>query len=687
MSYRTLLAGLSVLLVSGCLYHAREHTDATVAQLVGHPYDIAPNEPAQAQPQPDTAPTLTKFAPVRDERSQIEPTSKIDVQTTAYMEEAAQLPQATTSKPKLEPKIPPEIPGSEAGPMKLPPVAQEQARQRAIQQLFPPLPPLPTEPAAVAGPEGRPYTLADLQQLAAAHSPELRQSASDVEAARGNLIQARAYPNPTVGWNVTPSNDGSTSAAQGPFVDQLIKTGGKLKLASASAEMDLRNAELALRRARSDLVTRVRNAYYALLVAKETVRVNRALADFTDQIYRLHTGLLEAGSVAAYEPMALRGQTYTARLAHKQAIQTYLYSWKQLVTTLGLRQMPLSQVQGRIDALIPLYEYDKVLGHMLRNHTDVLTARNGLDKARYQLKLQQITPLPDVDVNVGIIQEMALAPKQMTPTATIGLPLFPIWDQNKGNIMAAEGALIRATEEPHRVEDNLTILLATAYMSYKTNVDGLEFYRHHILPDQVRAYRGVLERRQIDSNVAFSDLFGAQQTLAGDVTTYLGILGTLWSSVVSVADLLQTDDLFQLAEPRAIPELPDLEHLTPWPCCHPGVGVSMAAPSVMQPVSQTVPQSTLPALPRPDFQSGAPAATSAGSAVASFAAQNAVASPAPTEVPAANPFGQAPSRADILQLDQPRSLESQTLPSQPRVEQTPAPQPAPSSIEASRPGG
>ncbi|HEV2948768.1 MAG TPA: hypothetical protein VGX70_15445 [Gemmataceae bacterium] len=39
-------------------------------------------------------------------------------------------------------------------------------------------------------------------------------------------------------------------------------------------------------------------------------------------------------------------------------------------------------------------------------------------------------------------------------------------------------------------------------------------------------------------------------------------------SVVSVADLLQTDDLFQLGQPRPLPALPDLEALPAWPCCH-----------------------------------------------------------------------------------------------------------------------
>jgi cobalt-zinc-cadmium efflux system outer membrane protein len=480
--------------------------------------------------------------------------------------QAADKPDQPGEK-RLPPPLPLEMPGSEAKDIKLPPLDQKEARRRAIQQLYPPLPPLPAEPTALPGPAGRPYTLADLQQLAASNSPELRQAAFDVEAARGNWIQARAYPNPTVGWNVQPSNDGSTAAVQGPFIDQTVKFAGKLKLASAAAEMDLRNAELALRRARSDLATRVRNAYYALLVARETVRVNKALAAYTDDIYRLYTGWLEAGQAAAYEPMALRALADTARLAYRQSIQAYIYSWKQLVAVLGLRQLPLTEVSGRIDALIPYFDYDQILAHVLRNHTDVLFAGNGIDKARYNLKLAQITPYPDVDLNVSFLKEYALAPKQFVHTATIGFPL-PVWDQNKGAIIASESALGRASEEPHRVAENLTNTLAAAYMAYKTNLEALEDYRRHILPDQVRAYRGVLERRQIDLGVALADVVGAQQTLAADVTAYLAILSSLWSSVVSVADLLQTDDLFQLAQPRAVPALPDLDQLHAWPCCH-----------------------------------------------------------------------------------------------------------------------
>jgi cobalt-zinc-cadmium efflux system outer membrane protein len=198
----------------------------------------------------------------------------------------------------------------------------------------------------------------------------------------------------------------------------------------------------------------------------------------------------------------------------------------------------------------------------------------------------------------------------MFHTVQVGVPL-PIWDQNKGNIMAAQAALVQATEESHTAEQNLTTTLATAYSGYRTNLAALEYYRKYILPNQVRVYRGIFEARGINPAVALADLVTAQQTLSTNVTTYLTVLGQLWTSVVSVADLLQTDDLFQLGKPHILDPLPDLEKLPALPCCHacglahgapcPHSGIMASAPKTASPpVTQeihTVTPSRLPAVP------------------------------------------------------------------------------------------
>ena len=643
MSTRLLALACVISLAGGCHTPPLQSIDETVAQLASHPFDVAPApapKPAEDQPPragglpdatvpsqevprpkpppggapspfggaPAPAPKPVDNRPPQEgapqgaatpgrEVSGSRPLRDNVIQASFTQVEGAAPGQGTQPLRKFKLRIPREVPGSETPLVRLP--AERAQRKEAVARVYPQLPPLSEEPVPLPGPNGQPYTLAELQRLAAANSPALRQAASDVEAARGLLIQAGTYPNPTIGYETAPNPNNTATGALGFFIDQVIKTGGKLTLGAAAAQMNLVNAQLALRRARSDLATAVRGAYYGVVVARETVRVNKALARYTDEIYRLQADMLAGGFAASHEPAALQSQAFIIRLGYEQAIANYLYAWKQLVAALGLRQLPLSDVEGQVDRLVPYYDYDVILAHVLRNHTDVLTARSTLQGARYSLKLAQNTPVPDVEVRADVWKETTIMPLQYYHAISVGIPL-PLWDKNKGNIRAAASALVRAAEGPHAVEVTLTTGLAAAYAPYKTNLAAVEYYRRNILPRQVQYYRGVFERRKIDPSAAFADLVSAQQTLVADVTAYLGVLGSLWTSVVGVADFLQTDDLYQLGKPLKLPELPDFDKLHDWPCPHP----ELASPTVK--VRHT---------PAPDAHVGAtttPAATTPG---------------------------------------------------------------------------
>ncbi|QJX00160.1 TolC family protein [Frigoriglobus tundricola] len=657
-SQRWFFVLLCLTLATGCTYRGREATDDTVRGLAGRPYDQLPD---QLRDKTGSGAGVSKTAEVASSRkaenapAAVTPGVPTDVHTTALMEAA----QDGKQPPGYQLRVPDAIPGSEA-PLVNVPVNNPVAMREALRKLYVPLPPLPEEVKPLPGPNGRPYTLSDLQRIAAENSPILRQAASDVQAARGNMIQAATYPNPNVTIAEQPSNNNATGGAFGAAVDQVVVTGGKIRLATAAAKKALENAELALKRARSDLATSVRSNYYALLVSQETMRVTRSLSVLTDEVYRVQLTLAEKGGLAAaYEPAALRAQAYSARLAYLQATATYVYNWKQLVAAVGVRQLPLSEVAGRIDAAVPYYEYDRVLAQVLQAHTDVLTARNGIHQNRYVLKTNQIAPLmPNLDVQVGMYKDRVLNPLGTYHTFAVSMPL-PIWDQNRGNILAAEAALARAMEEPHRVEMALTNTLANNFTNYKTNLDAVEYYRRYILPDQVRAYRGVLQRRQIDQGAQFGDLVQAQQTLATSVTTYLGLLGTLWSSVVSVADLLQTDDLFQAATPMPLPTLPDLDSLVPLPCCHPfgETGAAKPAPSpaprmpVPAPTGRALPPPyagpvTMTVPPGPGGPAPGPSAT--GGVPSAFSPFSARAAAQPASAPAVAPIVQPAVRTETL---------------------------------------
>ena len=129
-------------------------------------------------------------------------------------------------------------------------------------------------------------TLADLQRLAAVYSPAIKSAEGAVEAAKGAVKQAGAYPNPSVFFEQDTVGTGS-SGYEGFGFHQTLKWGNKLKLQQAAAMMDLLNARVALKRAYTDLAYQVRTNYFAVLVALEGVKANEALYQFTSEIYRV----------------------------------------------------------------------------------------------------------------------------------------------------------------------------------------------------------------------------------------------------------------------------------------------------------------------------------------------------------------------------------------------------------------
>jgi cobalt-zinc-cadmium efflux system outer membrane protein len=297
--------------------------------------------------------------------------------------------------------------------------------------------------------------------------------------------------------------------------------------------------------------------------------------------------------------------------------------------------MPLTELAGRVDLPVPVYEYEKVLQRILQQHTDVLTAEASFQQARLRLQQAKVQPIPDVDVRLLLQRDYTGPPFEIAPSISVSVPM-PVWDRNQGGIRQAQANLVNMSEEPHRVRTVLTTTLSQAFQRYQDNRVLLGYYRDQILPDLVRVYSGVYERylRQADvgGGPSLSDVVVAQGNLAAAVQTYVTTLGGMWQAVVDVTDLLQTDDLFQISGvPTDCPApVPNLEQLAPLPCrhpCEPVPQLHQAPPTIPWPPTQ--PRNQTPAMspasepsgrtevmpqgpPRPTATEGAPIPASAG---------------------------------------------------------------------------
>ena len=260
--------------------------------------------------------------------------------------------------------------------------------------------------------------------------------------------------------------------------------------------------------------------------------------------------------------------------------------------------MPPTALAGEVNHQVPRIDFKKALAHVLSNHTDVLTTAATMEKARHNLRLAQVTPVPDLTVGASVINDLGQSgPSRLVSSINVSVP-FPVFDQNKGDIRQSQAALLRANEEPHRVQADLTSRFSEAYRRYDENRVVLGMYQKDILPKQVQAFRSSVKRHfggEVGA-VAFNDLVASEQNLVMVIGNYLPVLKAQWQAVVDVSSLLQTDQLFQMAnEVNNAPAI-DFEQLLKLPChhpCSPAIPASTQDASRLRPEAGSLPQATL----------------------------------------------------------------------------------------------
>ncbi len=566
---RSLLLCMFILAGSGCLYNVHELMDHSICERSKDVIDLEP---------------LTHFekktdAPKPSAEIKSDKPKSVDNKIDASLEFARYQTDSTSSKNRLQ--VSPDLPGAQEPPVRLPKFTKENMAQREaiLAKMYPPLPVMTADPVLGFNADGKPYTLSELQKIALTSSPKIKQAVALVAAARGSALQAGLYPNPDFGYEGDTMLTNGTAGYQGGYIQQTIVTASKLPTARQAALMEVRITELSLRKAETDLSREVRNGYFAVLVAEQNIRVSKALASLSAEVYETLIDQVKKGGFAApYEPFQLRVLALQAFGQLVQAKNRRTSAWKQLTASMGVPGLPSSQLAGDINIPIPVYRYEECVKRVTLLHTSVGSAEFDLLKAQALLKLAQITPIPDVTVRVMLQKDFTAPPNAASPSVQVGMPI-PVWNRNQGNILQAESQMVSASEAKHKARNQLTSDLAEAFERYENNRVLLSYYRDQILPDQIRTYRGLFERFHLEvkiadaENLTFADVVNAQNILSASVVQYLQILGNMWISVVDIANLLQTDDLFQIAGEKVPTEWINssqaLEELIKLPCNHP----------------------------------------------------------------------------------------------------------------------
>ncbi len=414
-----------------------------------------------------------------------------------------------------------------------------------ISVVMPQFPRLGDSQRVVSGPI---YELKDLEKMASEHNPTLAQAQREIEAARGQKLQAGLYPNPTVGYKGDEIRGGSYGGGeQGFFVQQPIILGGKLAL-----DRKVRGAEQKQREVEADAQRRrvendVRMAYYRVLAAQERLALKRNILAILQSTVRIVGQLGRVGQADETEILEAEAEQQRMEIAVGIAEHLLRREWTVLASVVGVPSLPVGGVAGRIDADLPPLDQDQLLASLLAESPAIRSAQANVERAEASLHRAKREPIPDLIVQGGLQQNLeSLDASQnrkvgLQGFAEVGVQLH-LWDRNQGAI-AAEGAGVEAArEEVRRVELELRNRFAMYGEDYGSSRLIADKYRVQILPRLERAYKLMVEQYGL-MTASFIRVLILERMLYENETAYVDALERTWTSSIALRGFLLAGSL------------------------------------------------------------------------------------------------------------------------------------------------
>jgi outer membrane protein, heavy metal efflux system len=350
-------------------------------------------------------------------------------------------------------------------------------------------------PAGV--PAGLTLSLSEAQQRAFERNWDLLAAAAGVDAATAQKIVAREFPNPTFSYSTAlisvDQHPSSTVLGNGLWdrsydtifaINQLFEIGGKRGSRKASVQAGYEAARAQLLDAKRTLDLGVTKAYATAVQAEENVGVLKESAGLLREEARIADVRLKAGEISDSDKNQIEIAADRLELDAQAGAAGAQEARVALEVLLGEAHpkgdVVLADTLGRLSSAAPP---PTSANHLLR--PDVAAAEAALRKSEADVRLQKANRVPDPTVLAQYEHEPPDTPN--TVGFGVSFPL-PLWNRNRGNIMAAQAAHEQARLAYGKLSAQAAADIATAHLAYDEALKRWERYRDAIRPksEQIR---------------------------------------------------------------------------------------------------------------------------------------------------------------------------------------------------------
>ncbi|WP_077731970.1 TolC family protein [Methylocaldum sp. 14B] len=370
---------------------------------------------------------------------------------------------------------------------------------------------------------GSSLSLADLLALAEKHNPELTAARTQIEGAEGDLITAKAYPNPEIqvgaGESVARDTGVTRGILTGADIAQPIELPYVRRPRREAGEAGVDAAKAFYRTISLNVLTRVKQAFYNVLRQQELLAMaeaNRSLLESIRDKIRIR---VEVGEASRYELVKAEAELLGATKNRESAALRVEQAKTALRALVAGRLPPDSDLVGELPAARrEPPNLDALRDQVQRNHPALIQARAEVDRATSQLELEQALRYPQPTIKAGVYREPNL--EQWRVDLIVPLPL---WNQRQGPIARAAADRARADALADRQLLSLLYELDTAITAYRIASQQIETFESGLLREAEAALK-VAEAAYRLGERGILDYLDAQRTFQAVRVDYINAL-------------------------------------------------------------------------------------------------------------------------------------------------------------------
>lgn len=388
--------------------------------------------------------------------------------------------------------------------------------------------------------QGRKMTIDEVDSLAALHNLQLKTLQLEVDAAEGQLAQARKYENPEVQLmhNIqNPLNrrwfdvgyDGQTDV----HISQPIAIGGQYKNKVKQARASLNATRAGYQAEKMNVRREARTAFIDLYNAQQKLKVYDKEIASVEKIHKAFDEQAAKGNVSKMETFRiaamlnqLRGEKMELMMQEnniQKDLRLLLNLKEETEMKAGMEAGMKAGMEAEMDEnaaicgvaeLLAKMQAKKLpaqsseLSSLLQNHPEMIQAKYQEESAQHAIRVEKSEALPRISLNGEWDKNGSIGHNFFAVGATVSLPL---WNRNQGNIRSAKAQYAQAAIERQQRENELQASFRLHYQTTLQNLNLVEEQKKQLSAD-IGQLLSAAEEQFLKRNISvieFVDLYSS----------------------------------------------------------------------------------------------------------------------------------------------------------------------------------